>query len=263
MKIKSKLILLGAIALASVSFTSCNDDDNDKILTSSFQLPGNLEYTSDGYWKDCYNKSYNTTGIEFPPFVFSHNAEITEWEGVEYKSWYGFCPSKCSDQGDYTDTDNWTEHQWATSSIYNNRPYLVACWDVREPYNNPLLAKSCVIKPADNKTFAPIIISLSNNTYGYYAMRNGTAFNAPFGKNDYTFVRVYGMLQNIPVGYIDVYLAKDGEIAESWLNVDLSSFGYVDSLIFTMDSSQKSSYGMNVPAYFCLRDIIYQANPEK
>ena len=50
-------------------------------------------------------------------------------------------------------------------------------------------------------------------------------------------------------------MAKDGTFLESWKTVDLSSLGEVTKLGFTMDGSDKSSYGVKHPKYFAFDNV--------
>lgn len=59
-------------------------------------------------------------------------------------------------------------------------------------------------------------------------------------------------------------------IVKDWVQVDLSSMGRMDSLSFSLSSSDTGSSGMNTPAYFCVDKIniertgaINEAGPDK
>jgi len=109
--------------------------------------------------------------------------------------------------------------------------------------------------------------SITNSTYAYYSMKNGSAFNKKFG----------GLTGNDPdwfkltiKGYknggksadttVEFYLAdlrftdnsKDYYIKD-WTWIDLKVMGNVDSIEFTMSSNDTAGgFGMNNPAYFCM-----------
>jgi hypothetical protein len=62
---------------------------------------------------------------------------------------------------------------------------------------------------------------------------------------------------------VDVYLADfrsadstQDYILKTWKYVSLKKLGNVDSLTFSLNSSDVGSFGMNTPAYFCLDDLI-------
>ncbi|MBP6185600.1 MAG: DUF4465 domain-containing protein [Saprospiraceae bacterium] len=109
---------------------------------------------------------------------------------------------------------------------------------------------------------------LTNNTYSYYSMLDGDAFAKRFGGEtgndpDFFKVTIHKWLNGqVGTDSIEVYLADyrfadNGQdyILDSWLWVDLSSLGQVDSLLFTLTSSDVGNFGMNTPAYICVDQI--------
>lgn len=109
---------------------------------------------------------------------------------------------------------------------------------------------------------------VTNNTYAYFSMLDGDAFSKKFGGvtgNDPDFfrltIRAYqnGQLSNDSV---DFYLAdyrfsnnSQDYIVNNWTWVDLSALGTVDSLSFSLNSSDVGQFGMNTPAYFCIDNV--------
>lgn len=55
---------------------------------------------------------------------------------------------------------------------------------------------------------------------------------------------------------MEVDMARDGVILETWKEVNLTSLGEVNSLTFTMDGSDKSEYGVNHPQYFAFDNVV-------
>ena len=55
---------------------------------------------------------------------------------------------------------------------------------------------------------------------------------------------------------LTVDMARDGEVLEAWKTIDFSSLGKVNKIIFTMDGSDKSSYGMKHPQYFAFDNVV-------
>jgi hypothetical protein len=118
---------------------------------------------------------------------------------------------------------------------------------------------------------------VTNGTYDYLSMKNGDAFAKKFGDTTGTHcgcpqgsypdwfkltVKKYvgGMLN---VDSVEFYLADyrfanntQDYILKTWQYVDLTSLGNVDSLLFTLSSSDVGVYGMNTPNYFCLDNFI-------
>ena len=108
---------------------------------------------------------------------------------------------------------------------------------------------------------------VTNSTYSALSMEQGDWAAKKFGgvdgtDPDYFKLLVWGRKNGTSTDTLDYYLAdfrfEDHErdyIIETWQWVDLSSLGKVDSLMFGLESSDVSDWGMNTPAYFCLDDL--------
>jgi hypothetical protein len=107
---------------------------------------------------------------------------------------------------------------------------------------------------------------ITNGTYAYYDMLNGSTFSKKFGGstgNDPDYLRVvisaWKESGNAADTSIEVYLAdfrnsdnsKDF-ILKDWQWVDLKAFGVVDSFGFYFESSDTGDFGINTPRYFCI-----------
>ena len=109
--------------------------------------------------------------------------------------------------------------------------------------------------------------SITNSTYAYYSMKNGSAFNKKFGGltgNDPDWFKLTikgykngGKSADTTVEFYLVDLrftdnSKDYYIKD-WTWIDLKVMGNVDSIEFTMSSNDTAGgFGMNNPAYFCM-----------
>jgi hypothetical protein len=115
----------------------------------------------------------------------------------------------------------------------------------------------------------------TNCSYAYYAMLKGSPFSKKFGgpsgdDPDFLLLTMTGKDAGGAVtGTVDFYLADyrsdDGAqdyIVNTWQYVDLSSLGIVESLEFTMSSSDTGDWGMNTPGYFAIDTIVGQAAAE-
>jgi len=109
---------------------------------------------------------------------------------------------------------------------------------------------------------------ITNNTYAYLSMRDGDQFAKKFGGvdgNDPDFflltIKKYfnGALSTDSIDfYLADYRFEDNSqdyIVDEWTYLDLSSLGNVDSLQFTLMSSDTSSFGFNTPGYFCVDNV--------
>lgn len=110
---------------------------------------------------------------------------------------------------------------------------------------------------------------ISNTTYAALSMKNGDAFAKKFGGtsgNDSDWFKVtINAYQNgnMKTEKVDFYLADfrfqnnaQDYIIKDWTYVNLQSLGSLDSLKFTLASSDTSQFGMNTPAFFCVDNII-------
>lgn len=254
---KTKSLLL-AMALTSMALTSCNNDDEPNEVARvvyNFGLNA-VDYTAEGYWTEVYNTGYGNM-FWHPDLQATHKATADEYDGVVYKAWKGFCPSKSTDNADYTGGD-WIAHQWAsiTGKGATGTPgYMLACWDVTESTTTMPKEVSVGIGTASNTTFNPQSAYITNSSYGYYAMLKGTPFNHAFTADDWCKVTIIGLYGYDETGRIDVYLAKDGKILDQWQKVDLTPLGECNVVYFQMSSSDSGQWGMNNPAYFCLDEL--------
>jgi hypothetical protein len=108
---------------------------------------------------------------------------------------------------------------------------------------------------------------VTNAVYTSMSMEYGDDFSQKFGgptgdDPDYFKLLVYGFLNGSASGPVEYYLAdyrfadnaKD-YIIKTWQWVELSSLGAVDSLEYTLESSDTGAFGMNTPGYFCIDHI--------
>lgn len=114
---------------------------------------------------------------------------------------------------------------------------------------------------------------VTNNTYAYNSMRDGDTYAKKFGDTtgtgittgqgtapDWFKLTVRGYLGGVrQPDSVDFYLAdfrfaaSDSDyIVNTWKWVDLMSLGHIDSLTFSLKSSDNGAFGMNTPAYFCI-----------
>jgi hypothetical protein len=127
-------------------------------------------------------------------------------------------------------------------------------------------------KQRNDATFQGLYIN--NSTYAYHSMEEGDAFAKRFGGADGTDpdffkLTVYAYVEDeLKEDSVEFFLAdyrfdnpEEDYIIKEWTYLDLSSLGAVDSLEFTLSSSDLGSFGMNTPAYFCVDDIAFEFSP--
>jgi hypothetical protein len=123
---------------------------------------------------------------------------------------------------------------------------------------------------------APAVLDhlyLTNTTYAYLAMRDGYFPAKEFGGDDGTDPDWFKVIitgkdaGGGTTGTIEFYLADfrfadsaDDYIVDTWQKVDLGPLGEVQSLAFTLDSSDKTEfYGtwwINTPTYFAMDTVM-------
>ena len=251
------LVMVSLIASAIVS---CSDDDVNDNLILSFDESG-ITYDAKGCWDKVYDTSefsFNVDGV-----IFSHEASAFDWGGYAYYSWYGFCPTKSTDNNDYGDGD-WTSNQWGSITGGGlsgaGDAYLLGFWNSSEDINILPLSPACSIKYAGG-AFDPEEVYVTNSAWGYYSMKNGSAFNKQFSDGDWCILHIYGVRAGLITGKVDVYLDNGTDILNTWKRIDLDPLGdSVEMIYFQVTSSDTGVYGMNNPAYFCLDNLEIDIN---
>lgn len=254
----SNMALALACALAMGAMTSCNnnDDDDETVYTQNFTFDDfeASQYNDENVWKEVYNP--DITYMVFNGLMsMTHNASVSEYNGVKYYSWTGFCPSRNSDTGNFP--NDWTNHQWSSitgSGVTGSTGYVVGFWDVQES------TQSIPEKPSMEIAFAgkaePMYVMLTNNTYAYYTMLNGSAYSKKFTSEDWFKVIIHGVKDGVETGKVEFYLARNGQIVDDWQLCDLRSLGTVNSIYMQMESSDSGQWGMNTPAYVCMDNLV-------
>ena len=103
---------------------------------------------------------------------------------------------------------------------------------------------------------------VNNGVYPALSMLNGDQFAKKFGGddgNDPDYLRIIatghiGTTTTSDVFYLADYRFLDNSkdyLIKDWTHWNLERLGDVDSIVFTMESSDTGQFGMNTPAYFC------------
>ena len=116
---------------------------------------------------------------------------------------------------------------------------------------------------------------ITNSTYAYNSMRDGDfsakKFGGLTGNDPDWFLLTIKAYHNgtLKPDSVDFYLAdfRDANnandyIIKDWRWVDLTSLAPLDSLEFTMNSSDTAGgFGVNTPTYFCMDNFTFVTNP--
>ena len=258
---KTKTILLGGVA--ALVMTACSDNDPDNTVTVDLVYT-QIEYNEAGVWADCENTE--AAHITCQGVSFSHKAESFGWG----TSWYGFCPSRSSDNADYF-AGNVVEHQWDCMSAGGvggvGTPFLVAYWSSMESENPE--EPSLKIYKEDGSNFYAQSVYINNSTYSYYTMLNGSPWSKKFSTGDWYKVTAYSVTEDGKTSNpLDIYLldyrntdsTKWTEVKD-WTMIDLSPLnanGAIKYIYFQVSSSDTGTWGMNTPSYFAIDRLKIQ-----
>lgn len=236
----------------ATSMVACDngDEPTDDIVLNLSKC--SVNYEANGAWVDAYN--VDVTQVELGGFEFSHIGIATEWDGIVYTSYYGFVPSRSSDNADHS-SDDWVQYQWGSITgggvSGKGSPFVLGSWNVMEDLSTvpaPYLSITY-----GGQAFDPEEVYITNSAYGYYAMKNGSAFSKKFGVDDWMYLHIIGVKGGVETGKVDVALAANGQLLDRWERVGLDALGdEVDMIYFQFSSSDSGQWGMNNPAYFCL-----------
>ncbi|MFW5822761.1 MAG: DUF4465 domain-containing protein [Tangfeifania sp.] len=115
---------------------------------------------------------------------------------------------------------------------------------------------------------------ITNSTYAYLSMLKGDDYAKKFGgidgeDPDWFKVTIAGISSSgDTTSTMDYYLAdfrfdenEKDYIVDDWQWVDLSSFGKISKLRFSLSSSDMGDWGMNTPGYFCIDQLNHQDLP--
>ena len=107
-------------------------------------------------------------------------------------------------------------------------------------------------------------IYVTNTTYAHNSMRDGDQFAKKFtnADQDYYKLLITSFNNGTDVDTVEFFLADfthldslQDYIVNDWKYVDLSSLGLVDSIKFSLVSSDIGQFGMNTPAFFAIDNI--------
>lgn len=128
-------------------------------------------------------------------------------------------------------------------------------------YDPTTYANNCVLKMVDSAMGHPVKgCYVTNNTYAYNSMRDGDMFARKFHNGDWFKISARGYFHGtLNTDSVSIYLANflhpdsnDNYILNTWEWFNLEPLGKVDSIRFTLTSTDNGAFGMNTPAYFCI-----------
>ncbi|MEY2924992.1 MAG: hypothetical protein RLZZ337_1540 [Bacteroidota bacterium] len=230
----------------------CMDDFN--ALSDLEWNSGLIEMQDETY----YNGNDGAGGFK-TDYLFFPNTYDAQWD-----SWGGWAASKMNDDTTRGFTNQYSTIAATTSPFFVNSsvrneirgPYF-------EEYDFNLLSKTRAPAPW------PINLYITNSTYAYWDMLEGSGFSKKFGGatgQDPDYLRVlvkYTDDENDIVWTDTVYLADyrfensaDDYVLKEWIQIKEGEWTNIrpfHKIQFEMQSSDNGQWGMNTPAYFCLQ----------
>lgn len=235
-------LIVAALMMGTMTFVSCNDDDDKEQLAV-------LDFEGDYFTKLIDNPQYGGS------LIYSAN---------EYK----WTDTKTQLSGECTKSDwgggfyGWTNgpaisNYVQTTIIDNNNPYYQQLAVTKSNGNFIVIYDNgSKLSFADGQ--ARVIKSMQViNTL--YALGNSEVWGSIKNsqKDGYKFTVTVTADNGASK---EIVLAENTTAIEDWTNVDLSSLGKVKSLTFTFDGTDKSTYSgvtyLNTPKYVAIDNIV-------
>ena len=205
-----------------------------------------VELSAQGYWIPEEEDDYTQ--------MLSHGWMFNSFYSEYY--WGGFT---ASNRTDTTQEGLDAQYTAITASGHNGSSNYAVAYAMGMP---------TTVTAADGLAHTVTGCYVTNNLWAYKSMRDGDSYSAPFGGSDGTIPDFFVLhaigkdLNDNAIDTLDFYLAdyrfdnpEEDYIVDSWEWFDLSSFGEVASISFTLESSANNSWGMVTPAYFCMDDF--------
>jgi hypothetical protein len=98
-------------------------------------------------------------------------------------------------------------------------------------------------------------VYVTNSNYAYLSMKWGDGFARKFNDTDFLKLNIVGFKNGTTTDTVSFYLAQNGFIVNTWNWVDLKSLGNVDSVFFSLTSSDVGQFGMNTPGFFAIDEF--------
>lgn len=246
------LLLGGAAFLCAATFSSCSEDNDYDSTETISPADGNFVYDADNVWT-----LNNTSGdFKIDDYEFSHSVI----DGFVY----GFTPSKVSDTSLHDPLYTFPYASANGGGVNgSSAPYFVGYWgEFLEGTDCEFENRTVRIWEEEGETFKPQSMMVCCNTYLYYAVTRGTDFSAPFASGDWVTLTAHGVHLDGTTSEATIYLVNisgddlDGGVVKEWTKFDLSGLGVCTGVYFTMDSSDKGEWGINIPTYFCMSNFV-------
>ena len=242
---KSMLHFTTLVAMGVLFFSSsCKKEDltplpNANVDTVQINF-SDLTLSANSFWNGADNSGKFISGTD--TFKNDYNSQYGSWSGFAYSN----------------------QHDLTTAGFANQFSAFV-----QETSSNIFAVgyASSTLSLTFTKPMSNLSFKVANTTYGALSMKNGDQYSKKFGGTNGTdpdwfkiTIKVYknNILKNSGDVFLADFTASDNSkdyILSTWKNLDLTSFGEIDAISFTLSSTDNADGYMNTPSYFCLDDI--------
>lgn len=236
---KKIFLSFAVLAMSMAMFTSCSDDDNDNVKILGFE--GSL-------WADLIDAPQYQGPMLYGDGSYSWTDDATKLSGGLTNAW-----GDGMFWGGGVAISNYIDADIENHASYN---YQLAVPASNGTANFAIVYCDASVSFADGKARTIKSMDVSPTTYQLGATQYGDGYaKALTEEGDFLTVIITGYKGETLKGTVTFDLAKDGNILTTWKKIDLSSLGEVTTLEFTMDGSDKSTYGVKHPKYFAIDNI--------
>lgn len=250
-----KRLLFLILSVIAFSFAACNDDDDngnsENTTTVTFE-EASLETSSSVYSNILWGKKYagdadNATysGPIYTEGGATFNTEYTSSGGFDV--WSGFAISSNID----TTSEGGLETQF---NVYASSASKFAVAFMPMEYDGVTYGVTPEI--TFDKLVKPVSARFANNTYAYKEIINvATADESIY----YTVIATGYNASGVETGQMSLEFVKDGKVVDDWRLIYLDELGdSIKSIKFSYDSNYTNDYGIAMPLYFCLDDLMFE-----
>lgn len=260
-----KKSIIAALCIASLTASA----QTDVITLDLTKAETKLEFdASTGAWNGTFNDDEYT--IDSQIYCIMHNSMS------DYSTWWGFTASNSADN---SKRDNFLTYQYSSMAkggivldadgkvkldeygapvVSADVPYLVGF------ANSMFAAHPSEIVMSDGEDHEAVGAYVCLNSYAYYSIADGDSFARAFTNNDKFTLTVHGVDSSDKESTVEIPLASysNGDLTATrgWKYVDLSGLGKVNTIWFSLKSTDSGTYGDNTPSYFCLDKLMVKPN---
>jgi hypothetical protein len=238
-EMKMNKITFAAFAIFStLIFSSCEEDG--QIITNDFE---DVTLGEAGYWdgsdkrgelvEGSYLYNLNTGTLEL-----LNSFTESQWGG----SWRGFAISSLTDS--------------LTGGWFNQYSTIAGHGAAGSQQFALVFDTASIYLPQSHGKQKPVSVMITNSTYAYFDMLDGSDFSDAFEDGDWFKVVFKGFDGDVQTGKVEFYLAdcRDGKntLVREWTEVNLRKLGQPELITIGFESSDVGEWGINTPKYVCL-----------